>query len=99
MNAMEHGNQYRPDTVVALQVLASQTAVSVRIRDSGMGDHQPISDVELPNLEAKLAGQQAPRGWGLFLIKNLADELHVTNDENSHTVEVIMHREGISDGD
>src|SRR5579872_103447 len=99
MNAMEHGNQYRPDTVVALQVLDSQTAISVRIRDSGMGDHQPISDVELPDLEAKLAGRQAPRGWGFFLIKNLVDELHVTNDEYSHTVEVIMHREGANNED
>jgi anti-sigma regulatory factor (Ser/Thr protein kinase) len=89
MNAMEYGNQYRPDTPVAIQVLATKTAVAVRITDHGGG--QTIPEPETPDLQAKLAGLQTPRGWGLFLIKNLVDELRVTSDERHHTVEMIVH--------
>jgi len=92
MNAMEHGNAYQPDKVVAIQVLASQTSIVVRIRDQGEG-HPIPETIATPDLDAKLAGLQTPYGWGLFLIKNLVDELHVTNDEHSHMVELIMRRE------
>src|SRR3989440_2162321 len=92
MNAMEHGNGYQPDKVVAIQVLASQTSIVVRIRDQGEG-HPIPETIATPDLDAKLAGLQTPYGWGLFLIKNLVDELHVTNDEHSHMLELIMRRE------
>jgi serine phosphatase RsbU (regulator of sigma subunit)/anti-sigma regulatory factor (Ser/Thr protein kinase) len=91
MNAMEHGNHYQPDKPVVLQVLASQKAIAVRICDQG--ERELIIEPDIPDLQAKLAGQQAPRGWGLFLIKNLVDELHVTNEAHAHTVEMIMYRE------
>ncbi len=92
MNAMEHGNAYQPDKVVAIQVLASQTSIVVRICDQGEG-HPIPETIATPDLDAKLAGLQTPYGWGLFLIKSLVDELHVTNDEHSHMVELIMRRE------
>ena len=63
----------------------------MRITDQG-GD-QPIPEPEAPNLEAKLAGLQTPRGWGLFLIKNLMDEMYVTSDATHHTVELILYLE------
>ena len=44
-----------------------------------------------PDLEAKLAGRQPPHGWGLFLIRNLVDEVHLNRDDHSHTIELIMH--------
>jgi len=40
---------------------------------------------------AKLAELQTARGWGLFLIKNLVDDMHITSDETHHTVELIMN--------
>jgi anti-sigma regulatory factor (Ser/Thr protein kinase) len=92
MNAIEHGNKNRPEAPVQIQVLASETTLSVRITDQGGG--QPIPDPEIPNLEAKLAGLQTPRGWGLFLIKNLMDDLVITGDESHHTLELILHLEG-----
>ncbi len=92
MNAMEHGNDYRPEAPVTIQVLASETVLSVRVTDEGGG--APIHESESPDLEAKLASQQAPRGWGLFLIKNMVDEMRVTSDETCHTVELILHLKG-----
>ncbi len=91
MNAMEHGNQYQADSMVEMQVLASTEAVVVRVRDRGKGELHPVTVPDLPNLEAKLAGLETPRGWGLFLIKNLVDEVREINEEHSHLVEVVMY--------
>jgi anti-sigma regulatory factor (Ser/Thr protein kinase) len=96
MNAMEHGNKFRPEVPVDFVVRASPTTVSVMITDRGAGP--AIPEVTTPDLEAKLAGLQKARGWGLFLIEKMVDEVRVTTDETSHTVELIMHREGDGHG-
>ena len=88
MNAMEHGNHYQADKPVAIQVLSDGQAVSVRITDQG-GD-QSIPENTAPDLEAKLAGLQSPRGWGLFLIEKMVDEMHVNSDADHHTIELIV---------
>jgi len=96
MNAMEHGNDYRPEVPVKIRVLSSEADLSVRITDQG-GSPVPDPGEEAPDLEAKLEGLQTPRGWGLFLIKNMVDEMNVTSDESHHTIEVVMHLEGDDD--
>jgi len=55
---------------------------------------EPIS----AELQAKLAGLQKPRGWGLFLIKKMVDDVRVTSDERHHTVELVMRLGGGNDG-
>ncbi len=89
MNAMEHGNQYNPDKPVRLKVFVEEAAVRVTITDAGSG--APLKTNTTPDLEAKLAGEQSPRGWGLFLIQNMVDEMHVHQDERHHTIELVMH--------
>jgi serine/threonine-protein kinase RsbW len=96
MNAMEHGNRYQPEVPVKIQVLASDADLLVRITDQG-GSPVPDPDKEVPDLEAKLEGLQSPRGWGLFLIKNMVDEMHITSDAVHHTIELVMHLEGKDD--
>ena len=51
----------------------------------------PSEELETPDIGAKLSGEQSPRGWGLFLIKNMVDEMRVTGDETHHTVELLMN--------
>jgi anti-sigma regulatory factor (Ser/Thr protein kinase) len=97
MNAMEHGNRYREDLPVGIQVLQSGDYLRVRITDKGGGERIP--DAETPDLEAKLAGEQKPRGWGLFLIERMVDEMQVVSDEIHHTVELGLHLRGDDDGD
>ena len=60
--------------------------LSVRITDRG-GD-EPIAEAETPDLEAKLEGLQKPRGWGLFLIQNMVDDVRVETDGSDHTIEL-----------
>jgi len=98
MNAMEHGNRYIPEVPVKIQVYLLAECLLVRIIDRGSGP-PPSPDAEVPDLEAKLEGMQTPRGWGLFLIKNMVDEMRVTGDEAHHTVELILHLDGRAEGD
>ncbi len=96
MNAMEHGNKFRPEVPVLVRVFASRASLSVGITDQGGAP----SDVhaQTPDLEAKLANLQTARGWGLFLIENMVDELHVTSDEHTHTVELVINLGGEDNG-
>jgi len=89
MNAMEHGNRYDPDLPVTVRVVTGHDRVTVQIVDQGGGLHErePIE----PDIEAKLAGLQSPRGWGLFLIKNMVDAADETVDGRDHTVELLMY--------
>jgi anti-sigma regulatory factor (Ser/Thr protein kinase) len=96
MNAMEHGNRYRAEASVLIEVVASDADLLVRITDEGSGP--PAFDQETPDLAAKLDGVQTPRGWGLFLIKSMVDEMNVTGDERHHTVELIVHRDERAEG-
>jgi hypothetical protein len=48
----------------------------------------------MPDLAAKLAGAQTPRGWGMFLIKSMVDECRVTTTESQHTVELMFRLQG-----
>jgi serine phosphatase RsbU (regulator of sigma subunit)/anti-sigma regulatory factor (Ser/Thr protein kinase) len=95
MNAIEHGNQNRAQLDVVVSVVATDAELRVRITDQG--GERPIPGAETPDLEAKLAGLQRPRGWGLFLIENMVDELEVRSDETEHTIELVLHLKG--DGD
>jgi serine/threonine-protein kinase RsbW len=90
MNAMEHGNHYKAEVPVELQVLATDDDLLVRITDRGSGP-PPKEDGNAPDLEAKLEGIQTPRGWGLFLIRSMVDEMNITGDEGHHTVELVVH--------
>ena len=88
MNAIEHGNESRPELPVAVAIRSSDEAIVVRITDQG-GDRE-IPEVETPDLEAKLEGLQKPRGWGLFLIRNMVDDVRIETDESHHTIELVM---------
>jgi serine phosphatase RsbU (regulator of sigma subunit)/anti-sigma regulatory factor (Ser/Thr protein kinase) len=97
MNAMEHGNKFQPERAVVIEVNRNENNLVVSITDKGGG--QPIPEADTPDLDAKLAGDQTPRGWGLFLIQNMVDELQVVTDDVHHTVNLIIHlAEGAEDG-
>jgi serine phosphatase RsbU (regulator of sigma subunit)/anti-sigma regulatory factor (Ser/Thr protein kinase) len=97
MNAMEHGSRYRTDRPVSIRVLAGGGNVRVQITD--LGGAPPEREREVPDLEAKLDGLQPPRGWGLFLIENMVDEMRETSAAGRHTLELALRVEGNDDGD
>src|SRR5215213_5739542 len=97
MNAMEHGNEYRPDRPVSIRVLQSRDRVLVQISDRG--DAGELAEPEAPDLEAKLEGRQKPRGWGLFLIEKMVDEARVTSEGGGRTLELVLRLKGGGDDD
>jgi anti-sigma regulatory factor (Ser/Thr protein kinase) len=95
MNAIEHGNKSRPELDVDVEILASPEAMAVRISDQGSGP--PALEPVPPDLEAKIAGLQSPRGWGLFLTENMVDRMNVIRGDAQHTVELVLLRQGGGD--
>ena len=65
---------------------------------SGMGPERarsgPIPHPETPDLDAKLAGEQKPRGWGLFLIRHMVDAMDVSAADGLQTVTLTLARDG-----
>ncbi len=96
MNAVEHGNAGRADLTVSVRVAASDRDVVVEVTDQGAGDPLPDTVVE-PDLDAKLRGAQSPRGWGLFLIRELLDDLQIQRTDGGNTVSLVLDRNGGSD--
>jgi len=91
MNAMEHGNRYDPALDVRIVVLGTDSEVSVQISDHGA--EAVIPAAEAPDIDAKLEGLQSPRGWGLFLIKEMVDDVRQTSKDGRHVIELVIKTE------
>jgi len=90
MNAIEHGNGGDPLLDVGVRVEARGEELAVLITDHGGGTG--VMPVEVPDMEAKLAGEQKPRGWGLFLIEKMVDTMLTHDDGTHHVIELVMRR-------
>src|SRR4051794_29832574 len=97
MNAIEYGSQGRAEIPVDIEVETTAVSIVVRITDRALSGTVP-DDAEAPDIERKLAGEQKPRGWGLFLIRNMVDSMDVTSDGDTQTVTLTMAREEHADG-
>ncbi|MCU1472889.1 SpoIIE family protein phosphatase [Amnibacterium sp.] len=88
MNAIEHGN--RGDQNLDVEVVVRRTAesITVDVADFGRGRR---SEADIPDIDLKLAGLQAPRGWGLFLVRELTDRVEEITDGDRHIVRLVMH--------
>ncbi len=91
MNAMEHGNRFRVEDPVKIQILAGRGQIIIKVMD--LGDINTIPEAEIPDIDAKLAGKQSPRGWGLFLIRHMTDEMYVYAEGNFHITELVWNCE------
>jgi serine phosphatase RsbU (regulator of sigma subunit)/CHASE1-domain containing sensor protein/anti-sigma regulatory factor (Ser/Thr protein kinase) len=96
MNAMEHGNRYNPEVLVRIQVWLLKERLLVRVIDRGSGPLSSLTE-KGPDLEAKLEDAQTPRGWGVFLIERMVDEVRVSGNPDHHTVELVMRLEAGKD--
>jgi anti-sigma regulatory factor (Ser/Thr protein kinase) len=65
-------------------------------RGEGQGGEAQAGDkaAEEPDLLKKLEGGQSPRGWGLFLIRNMVDAVKVTTNGQRHTIWLTMRTGG-----
>lgn len=89
MNAIEYGSQGDPDVPFNVEVEVTPSDVIVRVTDHARSGAVP-TDSEAPDLERKLAGDQKPRGWGLFLIEHMVDAMDVSADDEAGTQTVTL---------
>ena len=73
-NAMEHGNRFKKDTTVLVTLKVDKKSLEVNVKDEGRGLNKKIKD---PKIEKQINGIEDTRGWGMFLIKNLVDEVEM----------------------
>ncbi len=104
MNAIEHGNGNHAEIPVEVEVSQDGDEIIVAISDQGgdatAGDAQAGSTpAEEPDLLKKLDGAQNPRGWGLFLIRNMVDAMDITTNGQRHTIWLTMRTGGAAHGE
>ena len=91
MNAIEYGSQSDPSIPIDIEVDGRRRRPDRSHLRPGLVGR---SRVRGPDIEEKLAGEQKPRGWGLFLIKHMVDAMEVGDRRERQTVILIVHLEG-----
>lgn len=88
-NAMEHGNRLKKDTKVLVTLKMGKKSLEVNVQDQGRG---PGKAIKKPKLDKQIEECDDPRGWGMFLIKNLVDEMEFKNMPNGGNVmRMVIH--------
>lgn len=89
LNAMEHGNRMDNSTTVSVVLKPGRSSLEVAVRDEGEG----IGPLKEPSLEEKMgSGDRRKRGWGIFLIRQLMDEVRFHRTEpKGNVVRMIVH--------
>ena len=90
LNAIEHGNKLNTTFRVGIELLADVSKLQISVSDQGEG----ISAVPAPDIDAKIEGKESPRGWGIFLIRNLVDEVQFeAKAGGGHEIRMLIHLE------
>jgi serine/threonine-protein kinase RsbW len=89
MNAIEHGNQADAATRVGIRLTAGPDRLQVAVQDRSRrrGIRRPAA----PDIESRVAGKTATRGWGIFLIENLMDEVSFESNAEGNVVKMIIY--------
>jgi serine/threonine-protein kinase RsbW len=72
INAMQHGNRFRPESRVKVTIAAAEGAIDVAVMDEGDGFRGAVAD---PDIERLIEERTPAVGFGLFLMRNLADRI------------------------
>jgi anti-sigma regulatory factor (Ser/Thr protein kinase) len=82
MNAIEHGNGLHAQHRVQIIALAENSALTLKIIDQGL---QPLPSLNLARQE-----RTDHRGWGLFLVKSLVDEVKAVVTPGRNELQLLM---------
>jgi serine/threonine-protein kinase RsbW len=84
-NAIQHGNKDIPDAKVEMKVANQDSLFCIQVKDQGNGfAYQDLPDPTAPENLLKDSGR------GVFLMKNLADEVEFVN--TGSTVNLYFHK-------
>ena len=90
LNAIEHGNEMDSSTKVGITLTMEESRLQVAVKDEGKG----IGEISSPSIESKIEGKDKTRGWGIFLIKSLVNEVKFeVSPEGGNVVKMIIYLE------
>jgi serine/threonine-protein kinase RsbW len=87
MNAIEHGNKLDASTRVGIRLTVGKDRLQVSVQDKGAG----VGTVPRPDLESRMQGRVDPRGWGIYLIENLMDEVTFESTADGGVVKMLIY--------
>lgn len=88
-NAMEHGNRFGKETKVMVTLEIARTKLEVNVKDQGRG---LTGKVNSPDIERQVSDAAENRGWGIFLIRNLVDEVEFKSvPDGGNVTRMVIH--------
>jgi len=90
INAMMHGNKDLPDARVTVVLDFKDGAIRVEVIDKGNGIPVIPGD---PDIDKVISGLEPTTGYGLFLIKNLVDQVEFNQmTHKGHVVRMVVKK-------
>lgn len=87
-NAISHGNGYDINKTVDIRLLCEKSELSIEIQDQGNGFN--IHEIPDPTESCNIKNE---RGRGIFIIRNLADEVKFENNGSLIIIKFKLSRE------
>ena len=88
LNAIEHGNKGDPDARVNITMHYKENAITVSVMDEGTGVEKIPAE---PDIIKKIEKLETPRGLGIFLIKQLADQVDLNQmTKDGHAIRMVI---------
>ena len=94
INAMLHGNKWRPDTRVTVSMNFKDGAIHLAVMDEGEGIKHFPKD---PDIDRMIEHLDPCGGFGLFLIKKLADQVEFNAETNKGHVMRMLIKKAVGD--
>lgn len=90
LNAFEHGNRNRPGAEVFVRTSFEGDKMVVLVIDEGAGIAKMPPE---PSLERKIEGKESARGFGMFLMRRLADGVSFEKlEDGRHAVRMVFEK-------
>lgn len=97
LNAIEHGNQLDASTRVLVLLSIDSDRLAIDVKDEGRGGPPPDHFPE-PDIDRKVAGKEALRHMGMYIIRHLVDEAGFVEPElgggNQFRMVIHLQKEG-----
>jgi serine/threonine-protein kinase RsbW len=88
LNAIEHASAKDASDAVVATFLRDEHGMQVTVVNKG----KSFSPAEgKPDIKAKIEGRDRVRGWGLFLMRELADEVDIKHEAGSTMLTLKFH--------
>jgi serine/threonine-protein kinase RsbW len=91
LNAIEHGNALDAAQSVLIVFVPEPEKLEISVRDRSRRELVPSDPAApAPSLQDRLAGLSSARGWGMFLIRSLVDEVEFSSTGAGNVVRMVV---------